>query len=224
MCGEDGDMTKKRVLTLATLMWAGAAPAAGQGLANRHMLEVRMGAWHQVTDHRTDVGPGGITTSVGASGFLGGIAYGFGLRENLGLRITVGAMGASVDTEVAVSGVSSEVAVVTPLLIGLRYYLSGSAPTSPARPFLSGSVGAFVGSQQKTMTGTTVSVEARTEASMGFEAGAGVDVLIGRRFVLSALVAYDVMTDFDQPVGGSENYSGPQISLGFGFLFGGGST
>ncbi len=89
---------------------------------------------------------------------------------------------------------------------------------------MSGSIGAFVGSQQKTVTGTTVTVEARTEASMGFEAGAGVDVLIGRRSVLSALVAYDVMTDFDQPVGGSENYSGPQISLGFGFLFGAGSS
>lgn len=218
-------MNRKAILAFAALAAAAAAgvPAAAQTLANRHLVEVRVGAWNQVTDNRTEVGLGGVVTSVGAAGFIGGIGYAFGLRENLAFRIGAGAMAASVDAEVGPSGVTSEVAVVAPLLVGLRLYLSGSAPTSAARPFIAGNVGMYIGSQQRTVTGTTVTVEERSEAAVGLEAGAGVDILMGERLLLSMLLAYDAMTDFDRPIGGSRNYSGPQLSLGLGFIFGRGA-
>lgn len=215
-------MRVKTTLALTMLAAVMAGPTAAQTLANRHLIELRMGAWNQVTDNRTEVGPGGVVTSVGAAGFIGGIGYGFGLREDLALRIGVGAMAASVDTDVGLSRVTTEVAVVSPLLVGLRFYLTGSTPTSSARPFIGASVGTFIGNQQRTVTGATFTIEERTEAALGFEVGGGVDILIGERLLLSVLLAYDGMTDFDRPIGGSENYSGPQMSVGFGFLFGGG--
>jgi outer membrane protein W len=211
---------------VALLMLTAAAPlhVAGQSLADRHLLELRVGAWNQLTDSRTEVGASGVATSVGATGFIGGITYAQWLREDLAWRIGIGAMAASVDTDVGASGVTTKVAIVSPLLVGLRYYLSGPTPTSAARPFVGGSVGAFIGSQASTATGAVITVEERTESAMGFEGSAGVDILMGGHFLLSVVLAYDGMTDFDRPIGGSMNYSGPQFRLGFGWVFGGGSA
>ena len=41
--------------------------------------------------------------------------------------------------------------------------------------------------------------------------------------VATVAVAYDLMTDFAEPIGGSSNYSGPQMALGISLLLGGGS-
>jgi outer membrane protein W len=212
-------IVKTRFVLPALLILVGGQ-VAGQSLEGRHMVELRLGAWNQVTDHRTSVGPGGVSTSADASGFLGGLGYGYGIEENLALRIDVGLMAGSFDTDVGAAGVSTELAIVTPLLVGLRYYLSGTEPTSKARPFLGASAGAFVGTQSSTQTGLTVTVEERTESAVGVEAGAGVDLLFGRHFLLSVLLAYDAMTDFDRPIGGSENYSGPHVAVGFAYVFG----
>ncbi len=217
-------MDTKTVVALIVLTAAAPLHLAAQSLAGRHLLELRVGAWNQLTESRTEVGASGVSTSVDASGFIGGITYGQWLREDLSWRIGIGAMAASVDSDVGASGVTTEVAIVSPLLVGLRYYLSGSAPSSSARPFVGGSIGAFIGSQANTTTGTIVAVEERTESAVGFEGSAGVDILMGSHFLLSVVLAYDGMTDFDRPIGGSVNYSGPQFRLGFGWVFGGGSV
>ncbi len=41
---------------------------------------------------------------------------------------------------------------------------------------------------------------------------------------ISLTVGYNLMSDFDEAVGGSRNDSGPEFSLGFGYVFGGGDA
>jgi hypothetical protein len=217
-------MRHARTLAAFPILLVATAVATGaQSLEKRHQIELRLGAWTQVTDTRTEVGAAGVATSVAATGFIGGLAYGHWLQENLAFKISIGAMAGSVDTEVGSAGVTTEFAVVSPLLIGLKYYFPSSTYGSTVRPFVAGNVGAFVGSQARTETGATVSVEQRTEPAVGGEAGAGIDFLLGNHFLLSVLLAYDLMADFERPIGGSDNYSGPQLTLGFGYVFGGGS-
>jgi hypothetical protein len=115
--------TAKTTLALAVLFVAATVPATAQSLEKRHQIELRLGLWNQVNNVRTEVGVGGVSTSVGGSGFLGGLAYGHWLSEGFGLRVSVGAMAAGVDTEIDGSGVSTETAAITQLLLGMRYYL-----------------------------------------------------------------------------------------------------
>ncbi len=68
----------------------------------------------------------------------------------------------------------------------------------------------------------TVVTESRTEAAFGGEVEAGVSIVLDRKVLATVAAAYDLMTDFNQPIGGSRNYSGPQMTLGLSLLLGSG--
>jgi len=208
------------ILALAALLVGGTAPLAAQRLEHRHLVALQLGVWNQVNDVRTDIGIGGITTSVGNSGFLGAISYGYGLSEALALRVTAGGMAADVETAIDGSGVSAETAAVAQLMVGMRYYFPRATYGEPVRPYVGAGVGTLIGSHVASQAGMTVAGSVRTEAAMGGELGGGVDILLGSHFIASVGGAYVLMTDFDQPIGGSDNYGGPQLRLGFGYLFG----
>jgi len=208
------------ILALAALVAGSAAPLTAQLLEHRHQVALQLGVWNQVNDVRTDIGIGGITTSVGNSGFLGAIAYGYGLSEALAFRVTVGGLAADVETAIDGSGVSAETAAVAQLMVGMRYYFPRATYGESVRPFVGAGVGPLIGSHVASRVGTTVTGSARTEAAIGGELGGGVDILLGSHFVASVGGAYVLMTNFSQPIGGSDNYGGPQLRLGFGYLFG----
>jgi len=192
-------------------------------LEKRHLIGLRLGMWNQVANVRTEVGVGGVSTSVGSDGFLGGVSYGHWLKEDLALNISVGGMMADVETRVGLLGVSHETAAVTHILVGLKQYFPKSTYGSSVRPFVKASLGPYIGSQTRTETGLVVSVESRSEPAFGGQAGVGVDFVVGRHFLTGISVGYNLMNDFDEPIGGSKNYSGPEFSLGFSYLFGKGT-
>jgi len=85
-------------------------------------------------------------------------------------------------------------------------------------------VGPFVGQQEKTEEGVFgVIVESRSLTVFGGQVGAGVDFILSRHFMLGVGLGYNLMADFDEPIGGSKNYSGPEFSVGLSFLFGKGT-
>lgn len=193
---------------------------SAQRLEKRHQLELRIGGWTQTTDARTAVGPAGVTTTVGSNGVLGGVAYGHWLQENLAFRITATIMSASLEVQVSGVGIATQFAGVMPVMFGMRYYLPKSTYGEQFRPFLGAGAGMFFGGQEITQTGTTVVTESRTEAAMGGELEAGVGILVSSKVMATVAFAYDLMTDFEDPIGGSSNYSGPQMTLGLSLLLG----
>ena len=215
--------TTKTMLALTALLVGASAALAAQSLDNRHGIELRFGLWNQVNDVRTEIGGGGVSTSVGGSGFLGGLAYSHWLSEGVALRISAGAMALRVETDVGISGVSTETSSITQLLLGVRYYFPGSTYGKSVRPFVAAGAGAFIGSQVATEVGLVVATDARTEPAIGGEVGGGVDFLLSRHFVMSLIATLTGMMNFDQPIGGSDNYSGPQLIFGVGYVFGGGA-
>ena len=139
----------------------------------------------------------------------------------MAFRITVGLMAASIDVQTNISGVSTEFAAIVPVYFGVRYFFPKSSHGKQFRPFLGGSVGTIVGSQESVRTGMTVATESRAVGGFGAEAEAGVSILLGRSVLSSFAVAYDQKTDFSQSIGGSRNYSGPQMTMGISLLLGG---
>ncbi|MCP4566142.1 MAG: outer membrane beta-barrel protein [FCB group bacterium] len=193
---------------------------AQYSLDKRHQIGLRAGMWNQSTGVRTAVSPGAVVTSVGSSGAMGGVQYGYWFEENLALNIFAGAMMADVETAVDYTEVSTETAQITSILFGLKYYPIKSTLAGKARPYLKGSAGMFVGSQTKTEVGYEIIVESRNETVIGGRLEAGSDFILSRHFLFDVAIGYNLMSEFSEPVGGSSDYSGPEFSLGFSYLFG----
>jgi len=206
-------------LALMSLAICSTATLAAQSLAKRHQLELRIGGWSQVTDSRTSVGIGGVTTSVGSNGFIGGFAYGHWLQENVAFRISVGLMSANMEVQASGLGVSTEFAGVLPVLFGMRYFFPVSSDERQFRPFAGLGVGMFVGGQESVRAGFTTSTTSRTETAVGGAPEAGIGILLGRSVLATVAFSYNLMFDFENPIGGSSNYSGPQMTLGLSYIF-----
>jgi len=210
----------KPVLTIAILFVGLVAGADAQPLAKRHQIGLRLGMWSQTTDIRTEVGIGTVSTSVGGDGFMGGLAYTNWLQESLALEIRIGAMAAEVKTVENWLTVSTKTTAVGELLFGVKYYFPRSTYGNSVRPFVGASAATFIGKQEETTVGLYVVTESRTESAFGGQFAAGIDFVLSRHFMMGASVGYNLMSDFDEPIGGSKNYGGPEFTMGIGYLFG----
>ncbi len=214
--------TSLSLILIATCLIAFAPPADAQSLAGRHRLGLRLGAWNQTADVRVEAVSPTVSTSVGNNGMLGGVSYGYWLNDDLALDIDIGALTLDAETLVNTAGVSTNFAAVGEVLLGMRRYLTASAEHTTVRPYLGAGVGVFRGSQDDVVTGVSVVVSSREETAMGGRLGVGIDVFPSRRFMVGLGVGYNLMADFDEPIAGSRNYSGPVVSFDFAYLFGGG--
>ena len=204
------------------LLTALATGAGAQSLAGRHKLGLNLGYWSQTASERVEAVSPDVSTSVQGDGFLGGVTYGYWLEEDLALTIESGALALDTETRVTLTTAGTSTAVVGAVLLGLEKYVSGAQDGSSIRPYLGGAVGLYRGSQSEVVAGLTSLVEARAESSFGGRLSAGVDFVLSRRFMTGVAVGYNLMSDFDRPIGGSVNYSGPQMSFDFSILLGGG--
>ena len=210
----------KTIVTLTCVVLTLAVSADAISLEKRHQLGLKLGMWNQITDTRVEIGVGGVETSVESSGLLGGITYGHWLQEHLALTFSIGGMALDISTETGVSGVITETSSIASMLMGIKYYLPKSTLESSLRPYFKSSAGPFIGNQSSSKVGITVITESRTEFAFGGQLGAGVDFVTSRHFMMGFGLGYKLMTDFSEPIGGSKNYSGPEFSFEFSWLFG----
>jgi len=107
------------------------------------------------------------------------------------------------------------------LLVGLRKYVGG---TPKIRPYLAVAAGPYIGATSVTTNGTSTRAwtESHTLVTPGGHLGAGVALRLGGSWLFDVSGGYNLMSDFSQPVGGRDNYSGFELSVGVGWLFGGG--
>jgi len=204
------------------MVMAFSASLTAQALEKRHQVGIRTGWWSQVTDTRTELNEDGVSVTVGQDGLWGGVFYEHWLQENLSLDISIGGMVPDISVSTGIPGVETETATVGHVLLGVKYYFPRSTYATSVRPYARASAGPIVGDQNTVEIGFTVSVEDRSEVALGGVLSGGVDFVLGEHFMLSAETGYNFMTDFGEPIGGSKNYSGPQFSIGFGYLFGAG--
>jgi len=189
-------------------------------LEKRHQLELNLGMWNQTSTNRTEVGIGGVATSVGANGFVGGISYGHWLSEGIALNISIDAMLIEMNTDAGIFGVVTDNSYVNMIRMGVKLYFPSSTFNGTVRPYAKISAGPYIGSQNSTVVGLNVTIENRTESALGGLLGFGTDFILGNHFMAGVCLGYNLMTDFSQPIGGSINYSGPEFHFGFSYLFG----
>lgn len=223
-------MTGSRVSTPCCLVILGLAIAAvetvpldAQNLAGRSRIELRMGVGFR-SHAGTTTSSGGTTTEVRASGLLGSIGYARWFSERAAGVLSVGVLAASAETRTSVPGTVNRAAAVVPILAGVRYYFPASTFGSPWRPFVSAEVGPVVGTESRSEVGAVLTNESLTAGAFDARLGAGLDLQLGRTFMLGLTGGYHFMTDFADPIAGEKNHSGPDAGVSISLLIGRGVT
>ena len=159
------------------------------------------------------------TTSQATLGGSEHLALGFGyshwLRENLAMSVTMSILSPEVGTQIGPVAFTTNGVVAA--LVGARLYLPGLGSSSTVKPYVTGSVGPYIGSGKEVGTHATKSV---AFVSPGAHAGAGLDIQLHHSFMLGVRGGYHFMSDFSQPLAGRDNYSGFELGVEVSWLFG----
>ena len=205
--------------TISCLVLMAAVISSAGPLKKRHQIELKLGMWNQAQT-QAEVDITSVSTSIENNGLLVSLSYGHWLEEHVALTMGIEVMSAEFSTETALRGVSTEISAVVPVLMGMKFYYPIPGSESSIRPYGKLSVGPFVGSQSNTNVSLNVAVEERTEVAFGGQVAAGIDFVLGRNVHTGLALAYNLMADFEESIGGRKNYSGPTFGFGLSFVFG----
>ncbi len=174
------------------------------GLRGRHRIGLSFGIWRYGGSPESP--SWGTFNSVNGPG--GSLGYAHWFRENL--AFTLDFAGHALDVE---NGFSTQATAVASALAGIRYY-----PLAPAqvRPYLAVAMGPFIGVGAQTGIGVTNTVS----GAIGGQFGGGLDAQVTRSFMIGGRVGYNAMSDFATPIFGKDNFSGWEIAIELGWLFG----
>jgi len=190
-------------------------------VAGRNRFELRFGMWHSGISDPYDH----VTSGSQALDLVGGFEYARFLSEKL--TFTVGAhvlspeSGSTVDS----SGVFSGSQAVMAMPLGFRYNPLKEPWRHAAKPYFAAGVGPVIGEQSgSSISRAGIFSGSRTSATIGGFLGGGVDVHVSRHLSIGLTGGFNWMADLPEPIGGRDNYSGFELSLGFGWVFGKGSA
>jgi hypothetical protein len=203
------------VATIERTRPRGGFEGARYAVAGRNRIDVRTGMWHVA--QRADT----VTAGVAAGGVFGGIQYTHYFRERIavtaGVQTVGGESGASVAPELVFAGSSGIIAVP----IGVRWNPLRSDVPNVVKPYLALSAGPVFGSTAGSFSGGgRLMTGLRSQVTTGGHAGAGVDFHVARWLSIGLNGGYNWMVDFAEPVGSRDNYSGAELGVSFGWLFG----
>ena len=156
---------------------------------------------------------------------LSGLTLGYWITDDFSINLSYSALGSEVANIVGPRSVDSRLSRVdislasVQLGVGRHFDMLYLSPLLRAQ--VSTSVGSFIGHVDgETVDEASLTWE-RTMRSVGGQIGAGIDMQISRRVMLGARAGYNLMADFEEPLGGRDNYSGAEFSLGLSWLIGG---
>lgn len=188
-------------------------------LKGRHSLDLSLGLLSSMSSS-AEVTFGGVNTSSSGNGFLGSVNYAYWLEDEVALSIHVGVQNADAKTSVSGLNVSTESVVVIPLLFGVKYQVFRLTDSNSLRPYLSVSVGPYIGTASNVHTGMNVAAENITETAVGSRLALDNDWLLSKRFKLGMGIGYRLVSDFSRRIGSKKNYSSPEFSLCVGIIIG----
>lgn len=204
-------------------------PGSKNSLKGRHCIELKIGIYDdtEITNFTTTEIIGSNIVTNASIGVLGAIAYQYWFANYLAFRIEAGALVTSVDRTVRtnigptfINEVSTEVATVTPVLTGINFYPLQISDNNIVLPYISAYAGPYVGIYSRSEVDfLEITRETVVETVIGARLGAGIDFLVSSLFKLGLSAGYHFVGDFNRPIGSENNYSGPEYSLVFGFVF-----
>jgi hypothetical protein len=195
------------------------AEVMSYAVTSRNRFDVRFGAWSHGADHQV------VIDGVDSSNVLGGIRYTRYFRENLAATFSIEAGGGQAGTFVTGNGVYDGVSGIVSIPVGIRWNpLTYGRQDDGIKPYLAFSAGPVFGNNVADRPRRDGWGNVQTSATIGGFVGGGVDFHAGRTFVIGVDAGYNWMGDFSVPISGSDNYSGPSVSISLGCMWGRGSA
>lgn len=192
-------------------------------LEGRHGIELKLGIYDDtnITSITEINSLNQFITTNSSIGIMASIAYQYWFKNYLSFRLGAGALVTNTNTKTSAGEeVSAETATVVPVLTGINFYPLQIENGSNVLLYISGYVGPYIGVYTKSeVLSTSIKNETIVETVIGGRLGAGIDFFIGNIFKLGFTAGYHFMGDFSRPIGSETNYSGPEYSLVFGFVF-----
>jgi outer membrane protein W len=203
-------------LTLFGAVDALATDDAPGSLAQRHRVEFRMGYWD--SGYRQSVSRDTpATESSQVENLVGAFSYSYWAQEQLATHVTMRVLVAEATSSARFSYVSDEYyVVVTSATFGARFY-----PTtylSPLRPYVTVGVGPYIGIEDSKECDTRMVKTTEVLGTFGGHVGVGFDIQMGRHFMLGVNAGYNLMVDFQEPLGGEKNFNGVEFGAGISLL------
>lgn len=188
-------------------------------VSSRNRFDVRWGAWDHGPHNQV------LLDGVDSSNMTGGIRYTRYFTESLAATFTIEGGGGQVGTFATPSGVYDGVSGIVSFPVGVRWNpITYGRQTDGIKPYVAFSAGPVFGDSVADHAGRYGHGDIQSSATIGGFAGGGVDFHSGRTFVIGVDAGYHWMGDFATPIGGSDNYSGPSVSISLGFMWGRGSA
>jgi hypothetical protein len=192
------------------------------GVAGRNRLDLRFGTW------QIGGGPNVVVSEGGeAEDLVAGLQYTRFLSDSLAVTIAAYGLGGGGGTAVTPDGVFEGGWGVASIPLGVRWNpLPGNLEQQAVKPALVASLGPVIGGTGGTSVYRNGGVfeGGRSEVTIGAFLGGGVDFHLGRNFSMGVTTGYNWVGDFDIPVGGRSDYSGFELSVNFGWVFGKGNA
>jgi caspase domain-containing protein len=202
----------------ATRRRGGPTPGFRYAVAGRNRIDLRVGMWRTGGDD--------IATSGASSDILGGLQYTRYISERLAMTFAIDGVAVEAGSMVTMQGAFSGSVAVAAMPIGVRWDpLPADRRASPFKPYLAVGVGPVFGSSSGSFAGHGAAFSgSQTLTTVGGHVGGGVDTYPGRSFSIGVNAGYNWMANFSRAVGARDNYSGVEVAVNFGVLFGRGAT
>ncbi len=194
------------------------SPADAQYLQKRSQVGFSIGHWNQKSNNQ--ILYNNVETNVSTGDLSLAFYYAYSMEENLSFSVTGSVLASEIKSSSGYLGVSNCVENVVSLMIGLKYYPGLRHSDSQFRPYLAAATGPYIASIERNQTFPGVITEPKTLAAFGISLGGGIDIVMNRRVMMGTGIFYYLVDDFSEPVGGLKNYSGFELKISFGFLFG----
>jgi hypothetical protein len=192
-------------------------------VSGRNRVEFRLGMWRGTGEPEAlpKFAAGAQTVDL-----RGGFQYTRFLRENLAATLSLDVLPAQADLVtwdgVSFAGTSRQRSEIISIPVGLRWNpLRGDLRTKPVKLYFAASLGPVIGSHTGgSIDAVTAFAGTRVAMTVGGFLGGGVDVLVGRHWSLGVSAGYNWMADFSQTIGTRKNYSGVDVGIGIGWVWG----
>ena len=179
-------------------------------VSGRNRIDFRFGATSG--PHHVD-----LVSGVDAN-LLAGFQYVHYVREDLAIAFQITEIASIVGTFANSQGVFNGTADVFGMPIGVHWNPFSRTPSAAVKPYLSALVGPYFADSTGSFVGAgAVTSGVHSDATVGAVFGGGLDFHVARPFMLGVDGGYRVMPDFSST---HTNYSGFEIGITFGFLWG----
>ncbi|UCD65054.1 MAG: hypothetical protein JSW34_06385 [Candidatus Zixiibacteriota bacterium] len=187
-------------------------------LQHRSQIELRLGLFDGV-NLDGDFFYDGVVSRHTSDDLLVAVGFNHWADETLAFNVSVRVLASDYYSGVSSAGTYEAGYAVVPIFVGFRHYLGRPGSWSTVRPYLTAAGGPVIGSQSLSLVGYDVVDETRTVTAGGAHLGGGIDFLVSRHVMFGVNGGYNLISDFDEPIGGHVNYSGAEFGVGFGFVF-----